>query len=65
MPQHFGTSLAASNRLVFMWEISLDDNLIIGVLWFVQHPFGAATVVFATSIVGVLVYTYFEPRDLR
>ena len=32
-------------------------------LWFTEHPFGAATMVYAASIVCVLLYAYFEPRD--
>jgi hypothetical protein len=31
--------------------------------WFIQHPFGAATMVYAAGVFGVLVYAYFEPRD--
>jgi hypothetical protein len=42
-----------------------DDTLITWVvLWFGQHPFGAATMVYAARVFGVLVYTYFEPREL-
>ena len=29
-----------------------------------QHPFGAATMVYAASVFGLLLYAYFEPRDL-
>jgi hypothetical protein len=32
-------------------------------LWFADHPFGAATMVYAASVFGVLLYAYFEPRD--
>ncbi|MEC4889424.1 MAG: hypothetical protein RI101_05130 [Nitrospira sp.] len=33
--------------------------------WFSHNPLGAATVVYITSVCGVLVYGYFEPRDPR
>jgi hypothetical protein len=40
------------------------DNFIPSlVLWFADHPFGAATIVYAASIFGVLLYAYFEPQD--
>lgn len=43
----------------------LDNNLIAWVvLWFGQHPFGAATMVYAASVFVVLLYSYFESRDL-
>lgn len=31
--------------------------------WFVQNPFGAATMVYVAGVLGVLVYAYFEPRS--
>lgn len=33
--------------------------------WFSHNPLGTATVVYITSVFGVLVYGYFEPRDPR
>jgi hypothetical protein len=40
------------------------DTFILSVFrWFTHHPFGAATIVYAASIFGVLLYAYFEPRD--
>jgi len=43
----------------------LDNNFMIWVvLWLGQHPFGAATMVYAASVFVVLLYAYFEPRDL-
>ena len=42
----------------------MDNSFIPSVLlWFAHHPFGAATMVYAASISGVLLYAYFEPRD--
>jgi hypothetical protein len=39
----------------------VDNNLITwAVLWFGQHPLGAATMVYAASVFGVLLYSYFE-----
>jgi hypothetical protein len=38
----------------------LNNNLI---LWFAQHPLGAATVLYAATVFGVLLYTYLESRD--
>jgi hypothetical protein len=53
---------------VTVWYTSggliLDNNFITWVvLWFGQHPFGAATMVYAASVFVVLLYSYFEPRD--
>ena len=31
--------------------------------WFTQNPLGAATVLYVTGIVGVLIYVYFEPQE--
>ena len=31
--------------------------------WFAQNPLGAATILYMTGVLGVLVYGYFEPRD--
>ena len=31
-------------------------------LWLAQHPFGAATMVYAASVFGVLLHAYFESR---
>jgi hypothetical protein len=43
----------------------LDTNFIPWVaLWFSQHPFGAASIVYAASVFGVLLYAYFESRDM-
>lgn len=40
------------------------DNFIPSVfLWFAHHPFGAATMVYAASVLVVLLYAYFEPKD--
>jgi hypothetical protein len=33
------------------------------VQWFVHNPLAAATVLYVTAVISVLVYTYFEPRD--
>lgn len=33
--------------------------------WFTHNPLGAATVIYITSVFGVLVYAYFEPTDQR
>jgi hypothetical protein len=33
--------------------------------WFTHNPLGAATVLYVTAVISVLVYTYFEPRDQR
>jgi hypothetical protein len=33
--------------------------------WFIDHPLGAATMVYAAAVLGVLMYAYFEPRDQR
>jgi len=30
--------------------------------WFTDYPFGAATMLYAAGVLGVLVYAYFEPR---
>lgn len=34
-------------------------------LWFTQNPLGSATLLYITGVVGILVYTYFEPQDER
>jgi len=31
--------------------------------WFAHNPLGAATILYVTGIVGVLIYAFFEPRD--
>lgn len=31
--------------------------------WLVHNPFAAATLLYITAIISVLVYTYFEPRN--
>ena len=31
--------------------------------WFIQNPLSTATMVFVTGILGVLVYSFFEPRE--
>lgn len=31
--------------------------------WFMSHPLGTATALYAAGVVGVLVYAYFEPRS--
>ncbi len=31
--------------------------------WFTQNPLAAATVLYVTGVLGVLVYAYFEPQD--
>jgi hypothetical protein len=46
-------------RKGLVWTISFPSVF----LWFAHHPFGAATMVYAASVLGVLVYAYFEPRD--
>jgi len=33
--------------------------------WFTHNPLGAATVLYLTGVISVLVYAYFEPRDQR
>jgi hypothetical protein len=30
--------------------------------WFTDYPLGAATMLYAAGVLGVLVYAYFEPR---
>ena len=30
--------------------------------WFIGHPLGTATALYAAGVLGVLVYAYFEPR---
>jgi hypothetical protein len=32
-------------------------------LWSAHNPLGAATILYVTGVVGVLVYTFFEPQD--
>ena len=44
-------------------RISVDNFIPSVFLWFAHHPFGAATMVYAASILGVLLYAYFEARD--
>lgn len=42
----------------------MDKSLIPSLLqWFAHHPLGAATMVYAGGILGVLLYAYFEPRE--
>ena len=31
--------------------------------WFGHNPLAAATLLYITGVISVLVYTYFEPRD--
>jgi hypothetical protein len=31
--------------------------------WLIQHPLASATMLYAVSVCGVLVYAFFEPRD--
>lgn len=31
--------------------------------WFMHNPLGAATVLYITGVISVLVYTFLEPRD--
>lgn len=31
--------------------------------WFTHNPLGAATVLYITGVISVLVYAYFEPQD--
>jgi hypothetical protein len=31
--------------------------------WFAHNPLGAATILYVSGIIGVLVYAFFEPRD--
>lgn len=33
--------------------------------WFTQNPLGAATILYLTGVIGVLVYAFFEPQDQR
>ena len=33
--------------------------------WFMHHPMGAVIMLYVTGILGILVYTYFEPKDQR
>jgi len=33
--------------------------------WFIHHPMGAVVMLYAAGILGVLVYTFLEPRDQR
>ena len=43
---------------------SLDNNLIPWpFLWLAQHPFVPATMLYAASVFGVLLYAYVEPRN--
>jgi hypothetical protein len=30
--------------------------------WFADYPLGAATLLYAAGVLGVLVHAYFEPR---
>jgi hypothetical protein len=42
-------------------QLIVDNNFITwALLWCGQHPFGAATMVYAASVFGVLLYAYFE-----
>ncbi len=40
--------------------MSLFQNFI---QWFVHNPLAAATLLYITAVISVLVYAYFEPRD--
>lgn len=33
--------------------------------WLTQNPLGAATFLYFTGVIGVLVYAFFEPQDQR
>ena len=33
--------------------------------WFTHNPIGAVTLLYVTGVLGVLVYSYFEPREER
>jgi hypothetical protein len=33
--------------------------------WFTHHSMGAVIMVYVMGILGILVYTYFEPKDQR
>jgi hypothetical protein len=45
-------------------RFSVDNSFIpSGFLWFAHHPLATATMVYAASIFGMLLYTYFESRD--
>jgi hypothetical protein len=63
MPQCFGTCSATNDPVVSSRRFSVDNFIPSVFLWFAHHPFGAATMVYAASVLGVLVYAYFEPRD--
>ena len=52
---------------VTLWSsserFSVDNSFIPSVfLWFAHNPFATATMVYAASIFGVLLYAYFESR---
>ncbi len=31
--------------------------------WLIYNPLGAAALLYITGVIGVLVYSYFEPQD--
>jgi hypothetical protein len=33
--------------------------------WFTHHPMGAVIMAYVTGILGIIVYTYFEPKEQR
>ena len=35
------------------------------VQWLVENPLAAATLLYITGLISILVYTYLEPRDER
>lgn len=63
MLQCFGTSSGITDPLVFVRKFQMDNFIPSVLLWFAQHPFGAAALVYAAGIFGVLLYAYFESRD--
>jgi len=40
--------------------MSLFQN---SIQWIVHHPLAAATLLYVTAVISVLLYTYFELRD--
>ena len=40
--------------------MTIAQNLL---YWFTQHPLSTVTMVFITGILGVLVYSFFEPQE--
>ena len=43
-----------------MPDLSFLQNF---VQWFVQNPLTAATLLYITGLISVLIYTYFDPHD--